>query len=135
MEPRKLFVNFFLTAGQCWALMFTKFTKSFFSSQKVARKSGPGSHFKFIHTFQGSDPESVHTSFASFAHRPSAYRMPGPARPSIRPTCLVKHVRSVLFTASGPGWASGEARGVRRPYVCRLAQSDAARYKRGPHPE
>ena len=52
----------------------------------------PGSHF--MHTLQGSDPESLRTSFAPCAHCPSVYRMPGPARRSIE--CVY------LFLASGP---------------------------------
>ena len=70
-----------------------------------------GSHF--VHTFQGSVPESARTSFAPCAHCPSACRVPGPARRSIRPTCLDK-IRRIVFIYSGIR-ASGEAHGVLRP--------------------
>ena len=60
-----------------------------------------------MHTFPGQDRiscESVHTSFSLCAHCPSAYRVPGPARRSIRLTCMDKIMWIVLylFLASGP---------------------------------
>ena len=90
----------------CWALS--------------AHFSWHGSHF--MHTFQGSVPESVRTSFAPGAHCPSAYRMPGPARRSIRPTCLDK-IMGIVFIYSCIR-ASGEAHGVRRPHTRRPGRAE-----------
>ena len=90
----------------------------------------PGSHF--VHTFQGSVLESVSTSFALCAHCLSAYRVPGPARRSIRPTSWDKIVW-IVFIYSGIR-ASGEAHGVWRQHARRPGQNDAAKYIRGQLP-
>ena len=69
-----------------------------------------------MHTFQGSVPESVRTSFAPCA---LSVRLPGArSRPALHLPDLLYNIMRIVFIYSGIR-ASGEALGVRRPHARR----------------